>query len=87
MIEEILQQIKSEIHRYVNMQLTLRDRFAMVARNEDLESDECWPVEKCADYIGVAPEDFDAIHDWQKVRAKARYAFADAMLRAREVTP
>lgn len=68
-------------------QPTLRDRFAMAARDEDLECYESWPLAKCADYIGVAPEDYNPLQDWPKVRAKARYKFADAMLKVREEKP
>lgn len=62
--------------------LSLRDYFAAHASHEDIGAPDT--VGGCAKLLGIPPSEYDETVDWVRVVAKARYQYADAMLRARE---
>lgn len=60
--------------------LTKREWFAGMAHTSDLYLPDS--IDECAEYIGVAKEDYKASVHWPIAVTKARYAYADAMLKA-----
>ena len=63
--------------------MTLRDWFAGKAPAQEIESMIPVTVGECAKFIGMDAADYIGGEYWQKVLAKARYQWADAMLAER----
>jgi hypothetical protein len=65
--------------------LSLRDIFALTARDEDVNSLIGETRDSAAAFLGIKPEDYNPTTDFPKCVAKARYLIADAM-RLKRVT-
>jgi hypothetical protein len=63
--------------------MTLRDYAALHAPADEIRDIAPNKVDDCAAYIGIASEHYLGSRDYIRVLAKARYAWADAMLKER----
>ena len=64
--------------------MTLRDWFAGTAHPDSLGISDEMSMGVAAASAGVTTEDYDPQKHWPEIVAKARYIYADAMLKARE---
>lgn len=69
----------------VETELTLLDHFAISAKMEDLAISPEGPVNAATREMARLPAgvEYDASRDWPKAVARARYDFAEAMMRER----
>lgn len=64
--------------------MTLRDYYIVHAPAAEIAEMVPATIKDCAFYIGVPCDRYDGVRDYVTVLAKARCAWADAMLKARE---
>ena len=62
---------------------SLRDEFALKAPSQEIENMVPNAVAQCAAFIGISANEYMGLVDYPKVLAKARYRWADAMLKER----
>lgn len=67
--------------------VSLRDYFATHAPASEIVVPDT--IQDCAMYLGIDPRDYNGDQHYPRVVARARYAYADAMLaeRAKWTTP
>lgn len=64
--------------------MTLRDYFAVHAPESEIRSMKPGNMERCALYLGIEEDDYNADIHYRQVLAKVRYEWADTMLSERD---